>query len=571
MNFKVIFAFLGVVGLLLGACMLLCIPWGTPALNNGVLEAQGVGALFKSSLISFVVGLIFHILGRGADYTRLYLREAFACVSLCWILAILLGTLPYIFGGMERVKGEPFTLGDALFESASGLTTTGASVIGELEDPSTLPRSILFWRCFSHFIGGLGVVCCFVAFLGKGSSGKAILKVEHIFSGSLPFVKIQSLAASLVLIYFALFLAIFIWFLICGASVYDSIAHAFSIASNGGFSTRNDSAGYFSQVAGTRAKMLEYGIIFFMTVSGINFWLLYWASRGYFEKLFKDVEFRFYISSIVVVSILATILGCVNHNFVFREERKPPANIQAYREHTRQGKEPSEFEGFVEGTPLNANGQSDPSPRKKSVIVCKNYHEAFRNSLFQTVSLMTSTGLSVCKYEYWNVATMILFLFVMVMGGCAGSPAGGVKVYRVALALRLLVNETQKKFRPNVVKITKLGGQNVETETAGAALRFIASYSVLVFITAFIVAAIEPDEIWTSQNRSPVEKLFDVFMGTIAMFSNTGLAFGSFGSTGNFGSISEASKVIFSWAMIVGRLEIWCVLALFSPTFWRNR
>ena len=199
------------------------------------------------------------------------------------------------------------------------------------------------------------------------------------------------------------------------------------------------------------------------------------------------------------------------------------------------------------------------------------YNEAFRNSLFQTVSLMTSTGLAVCKYEYWNVATMILFLFVMIMGGCSGSPAGGVKVYRMALALRLIVNETQKKFRPNVVKITKLGGQNVEPETAGAALRFIASYVALVFITAFVVAAIEPDSLWTSQDRSPVEKLFDVLTGTIAMFSNTGLAFGSFGSTGNFGSISEASKIIFSWAMIVGRLEIWCVLALFSPAFWRNR
>lgn len=163
--------------------MIACIPWGTPPLNDGVLEAKGVGALFKSSLISFIVGLVFHILGRGADSSRLYLREAFACVSLCWILAILLGTLPYLLCGVERLKGVPFTFADALFESSSGLTTTGASVFGELEDPSTLPRSILFWRCLTHFIGGLGVVCCFVAFLGKGASGKAILKVEHLFRG----------------------------------------------------------------------------------------------------------------------------------------------------------------------------------------------------------------------------------------------------------------------------------------------------------------------------------------------------------------------------------------------------
>ena len=571
MNFKIIFAFLGVVGLLLGACMIACIPWGTPPLNDGVLEAKGVGALFKSSLISFVVGLVFHILGRGADSSRLYLREAFACVSLCWILAILLGTLPYLLCGVERLKGVPFTFADALFESSSGLTTTGASVFGELEDPSTLPRSILFWRCLTHFIGGLGVVCCFVAFLGKGASGKAILKVEHLFSGALPFVKIQSLAWSLVLIYFVLFLSVFIWFLFCGASLYDSITHAFSITSNGGFSTRNDSAGFFSQAAGVRTNMLEYGMVFFMAVSGINFWLLYWASRGSFEKLFKDVDFRFYITSILVVSILATVLGVVNHNFVFRGTRAPTANIQAHRALAQQGKHPCELEGFESGTSNVVNGQSEPSVRKKCVIVCKDYNEAFRNSLFQTVSLMTSTGLAVCKYEYWNVATMILFIFVMVMGGCAGSPAGGVKVYRMALALRLIVNETQKKFRPNVVKITQLGGQNVEPETAGAALRFIAAYCALVFITALVVAAIEPDSLWTSQDRSPVEKLFDVFMGTIAMFSNTGLAFGSFGSTGNFGSISEASKIIFSWAMIVGRLEIWCVLALFSPAFWRNR
>ena len=171
MNKKIICAFLGFVAILLGLGMLFCTVWGLPVLGGGPEDVPACKALYYSALICFVIGGVFSLLGRGYDTERLYLREAFACVSLCWILSVLLGAMPYLFAKVERREGVPVTVCDAIYESTSGITTTGGTIFEELENPKTLPRTILFWRSLTHFLGGLGIMCCFVVFLGKGASG----------------------------------------------------------------------------------------------------------------------------------------------------------------------------------------------------------------------------------------------------------------------------------------------------------------------------------------------------------------------------------------------------------------
>lgn len=611
MNYKIIYAFLGFVSLLLGACMLACVPWGLAAFGGGPAEGSGIRGLYQSAVVCFVIGIFFSTIGRGADTNRLYLREAFACVALSWFLAVLLGALPYLLSDIERIQGTAFTLGDAIFESASGITTTGGTVFEDLENPETLPRCILFWRSLTHFIGGIGVMCCFVVFLGKGASGKAVLKVEHLFAGNLPFAKMRSLAKSLFAIYMAILCACLIWYLICGMSFYDAISHAFSVAALGGFSTHNESLGYFKHTPGVNQALLEYGTIVFMFVSGTNYWLLLWACRGSFSKLFHDVEWRFYTTSILVVGVAATAIGIWQGEFVFRgtpmaqalscEEAEVADGVPGVDDNEEFSNDDldaapyatadSEFDAEVDAysydssddlvapatVPLESQAAEDLTQLRECskcpecAVVCNSVMDAFRKTLFHTVSLMTSMGFATGRYECANAPTVLLFICVMFIGGCSGSPAGGVKVNRAILAFRLLQNEEEKQYRPNVVRVTKLGGNDVDSETAYGALKYLAYFAMLVVITTLVVSAIETDAMWITHDRPRIEKLFDIFGGTLAMFGNVGLAFGDFGSTGNYSGLTEVSKFIFSWAMIVGRLEIWCVLAVFSRKFWRNR
>lgn len=576
MNIKVINAFLGFVAMLIGLGMFVCTIWGLPVFKGSEYEVVGCKALYTSGLICFVVGGIFLILGHGYNTERLYLREAFACVSLCWFLAIILGALPFLLAKVERVEGVPFTIGDAIFESASGFTTTGGSVFGDLENPKTLPRVILFWRSLTHFLGGLGVMCCFVVFLGKGASGKAVLKVERLFSGNLPFAKMRSLAFSLFVIYLVVNVACFAWFLTCGMGPYDAISHAFSVAALGGFSTHNESAGFFSHRDSVNHVALEYGMIFFMILSGVNYWLLFWASRGSFDRLYKDAEWRFYIISLLVVALLTLVLGLHQGSFILKSKVVPePPPAKTVRPDVLVFTE--EEKGYHVEPPLPAVICDDGEEWRASAhctncsVVCDGLEDAFRKSLFHTASLMTSMGFATDRYECWSGPTILLFMCIMFMGGCSGSPAGGVKVNRMLLALKLLRNEPERRFRPNVVKTTKYGNVSIDAETAVGALKYAGYLAMLIIITTVVVGALEPDDMWLSHDRPQIEKLFDIFGGSLAMFVNTGLAFGEFGPTGNYGNLTDASKLIFSWAMVVGRLEIWCVLALFTKKFWNNR
>ena len=566
MNVKLICSFLGSVAFSLGLAMLACTLWGLPVFGGTAYDVNGVAGLVKGAATCFAAALIFTFFGRNASANRAHLRDALAGVAFCWIVATLLAATPYLFSEVERGGGCRVGVCDAIFESASGLTTTGGTIFSELEDPSTLPRTISFWRSMTHFLGGIGVMCCFVAVLGKGAEGKAVLKAERLFSGNLPFAKMKELAFSLFKIYLTICVGCFIWLFLCGASVYDSAYHAFSTAALGGFSSYNDSLGHFAHDPNVNAPFAEVGVIIFMIISGTNYWLLYWALRGNPDKIVKDFEWRAFVGSLLLAALFTTFVGAAKGDFVTAGSSYEPFEARAEsasREHLD-----SEISARDETNESNAE---DGRRGRRRGEICSSYLSAFRKSMFHVTSLATGAGFVTDRYESWNATTSAMLLVLMFVGGCSASTAGGIKVFRAVLTLKVLARETERRYRPSVVRSTRIAGENVSRETASVAVRYVVIFACLIVATTLVVTAIEPDATWASYERPQMEKLIDLGTGALSMFANVGPRFGEYGSFNDYGSLTDLTKLIFSWAMIVGRLEIWPMLAILSARFWRNR
>ncbi len=631
---------LGLVAVILGLCMFLCIPWGSPAVGGGDAERQGVEALLFSGAFSILLGAVLIFLGRAiamrdvrrkrravaakaavfvqtmeanvarivkeaADETephrvkiaeariavaekklqsarakveeakaaiedvsyadidprnapedrRLFRKEAIVVVALSWILAIVLGALPYLFSGAQRVPGVSMSLGDAVFESASGLTTTGATVFGELENASTLPRTILFWRGFTHFLGGLGVMCFFVALIGQGMSGKTILKLEHSSSSAVPISKIRQFASCLFRIYVSLTGICFVAFLFCGMNVFDAIFHAFSVVALGGFSSHNASVAYFSLDPRTNGLAIECILIFFMVVAGTNYWLLYWVLARKPGRLFRDSEWRLYVSSLLLGIAIVTILGMRHGDFL----------------HTSADYDPTAAELVTDGSDDPTTLNRLPATTHNSALPKSSWGSALRRATFQVVSLATGAGFATDRYELWNAASIVVLLYLMFVGGCVGSTAGGAKVYRVLLASKAWWHCFSESFSPNIVRVMRLDDENLDRDELRVCVTYLFTLTMLILMTAAVVLVVEQDAIWIARGESQVEKMWDVLLASVSMFSNVGPALGALGSFDNYGALSEGTKFIFAWAMLLGRLEIWTVLTLLSPKFWRSR
>lgn len=549
MNFRIVFKFLGAASFFLGVCMLCCLPWSSAAFGGDWLfEERGATGLCRSALVSFAVGIAFRILGRGADGTRLFRREAIAIVSLSWATAVVLGALPYLLSGAQRAPGVPLSPADALFESVSGFTTTGATIFAELENPATLPRTILFWRGATHFLGGLGIVCFFIVLLGRGVRGKAVLKLERSLNGSVPIAKTRGLIFSLMAIYIGLNALCFLALTFCGMNVFDAISHAFSALSSGGFSTRNASIGGFATESGCNGLAIEIVLIVFMFLAGTNFWLIYWLVARRPGKLWRDAEWRAYAAFLTVAVILTATFGVWNGDF------------------SQNGRDITQFE---ETTGNNATAQDGETAR--NAASWQEWGTAFRASAFSVVSVATGAGFATDRFELWNAASLTILVILMLCGGCSGSSSGGAKIIRILLAAKVLFRETERLHSPNVVRATRLDGENVDKEATSGAFVYLVAYVFLIAATAAFVVAIEPNDIWIERGETQVDKLTALTVATISIFGNVGPGFGAFGSLDNYGGLTEATKFIFCWAMLLGRLEIWAVLALFAPSFWRGR
>ena len=521
--------------------MLFSMRWALPACGGDwEHERAGLIGLVGSLVVCLAVAGLLRYLGRGGGGGQLFRREAMAVVGLSWILATLLGALPSLISGTQRAPGARMTVVDAWFEAQSGFSTTGATVLVDLEDPALVPRCILFWRSSTHFLGGLGIIVLFVAILGQGSAGKALMQAEMPGpSKTSPQARMQHTAWVLFCVYAVLNAALIALLWLQGLSPFDAICHAFGTMATGGFSTYNASVGHFATVPGLNAPLIEMTITLFMVLAGTNFMLLYWLALRRPGRLLEDAEWRTFAGVVLVAALLVVVVGLATGDFAGYNGTAPPTLEQA-----------------------------DAEVAHPAVLGAK----AARFGLFQVVSVMTTTGFATDDFDRWNSFARGLLLILMFVGASAGSTGGGLKVIRHILLLKILRLEIEQAYHPTVVRPL---GHRREARPDPPRRKNILVYfgMVLVIFTAgwLFTVTVEPDSTWTQHGHMPEHKLIDAASCVAATLNNIGPGLGVVGATKNYTNFSAPTKILFIWLMMVGRLEIFVVVVLFVPAFWRGR
>ncbi len=529
MNYPLVWRLLGVVAWLLGAAMLASLPWALPLLSgHDEFETRGAMGLLLSLIACLAVGAALRWIGRGAQVI-MYRKEAFAVVGLSWVLATVLGALPYYFSGtaLGWTDGpgstpKPMTFIDGLFESQSGFSTTGATVIADLEAPELVPRCILFWRSTTHFLGGLGIVVLFVAVLGQGSAGKVLMRAEMpgpSKEGSQE--RMQHTAWNFAGIYVLLNVILTVILMFEGMGLFDALCHAFGTMATGGFSTYNTSLGAFGSAT------IEYTVLLFMVLAGMNFTLIYLTLIGRPHAMWADVEWRAYIGIMVGVSILMVLLAIfVSADF------NPDGELGWFEE----------------------------------------WQSAIRYVSFTVVSIMTTTGFGTVDFDTWSEFSRSILFLLMFIGGCAGSTGGGLKVIRHILFLKVLSLEIEQSFHPTVVRHMKIGGKVIADPELRKQILLYFGLVTFVFMLSWItLVAIEPDSHWTDKGLAVNNKLIDSASAVAATLNNIGPGLGTVGATENYGNFHSPAKLLFVFLMMLGRLELFAILVLLVPSFWRDR
>ncbi|GAB6164395.1 TrkH family potassium uptake protein [Thermostilla marina] len=518
MNTRLIFRLLGWIAILVAAAMCFSLPWAFPAFGEtDTFELRGFLGMLGAICISAIIGVGMIYLGRGSSKQRLLRKEAIAVVGLSWILASLLGALPFWFSETIRElddEGRPvyMTFFDGVFESASGFSGTGASVLTELDDPAFVPRTVLFWRSETHFLGGLGIMVLFVAVLGMGSAGKALMLTEVPGpTQESTHERTQRAAWTFAMIFVGLNAVLTVLLVLEGMSVYDALCHAFGTIATGGFSTHNKSVGHFD------SPVIDATIVIFMFLGCTNFALLYHVLLGQPGKLWRDVEFRVYLAITIIGSAIVVAAGLLYADF---------------------------------DTPF----------------------AGLRYGVFQAVSMLTNTGFGTHDFDAWNPLGRGTLLLLMYIGGCAGSTSCAVKVIRYIFLFKILFLEIERSFRPNVVRHIRIGGRPVEDpDLRKDVVVYFCLILVFSVVAWFGLLVCEPNSSWTNAGLDPANKLIDCAGAVAATINGVGPGLGLVGPTSNYSMLSGASKLILTGLMLLGRLEIFALVALFLPRFWRNQ
>lgn len=523
MNYRRVLRQLGLLILVLSGAMLivtlvdlLVFGWLPKETARG--DAEAILALAVSSGAGLVMGLAFWLTGIGTGAGHADRREAVLLVGVSWFVGGAIAALPYYLWAWWSVtneQGHPFHhFADCYFEAISGLTTTGATV---LSDVTALPQALLLWRSTTHWLGGLGIVVLFVAVLPMlGVGGKRLYQAEApgpTKKGLRP--RIGETARVLWLIYTSLtVLAVLIFWATGGERMtwLEAVNHALSVMSTGGLSTQNSSIGHFDSIA------LDFAVIAFMILAGTNFGLFYQASKGRWSVIWRDVELRVYL----LLKLIGTVVAAAC---------------------------------LYGGTIVMTTGQEVRGTLLESV----------RFAAFQAVSLQTGTGFGTADYELWPTVALVTLGSAMWIGGCAGSTAGGVKVIRFWIVLKVLAAGVERVYRPNVVRPIKVGGVGVDRDQRLTAVSFVLMFFLIFFLGTGTLLVLEPGV----QAGGQCDYV-TAMTATVASLCNIGPGFAAVGPTDNFGWFTPASKVALSLIMVLGRLEVMVVLALFSPRLYQN-
>lgn len=490
MNYKSVFYIIGRIFLVLGVLMILPLLVSVYYTVNGFDEASYTSFIIPIALLIGLGGLLQ--LAKPKKLT-IYAKDGFVICGLAWILISIFGALPFVISGcIPRFI-------DAFFETASGFSTTGSTILTEIH---SLPKSILFWRSFTHWIGGMGILSFMIAIVPK-THGNAM----YIMKAEVPgpkagkvSAKISESARILYIIYFVItILEVFVLFFgsrIEGTNIrfYDSVVTAFATAGTGGFSVLNDS------ILGYNSPFIECAVAIFMFLFGVNFNLYFFIIRRNIKSVLMDEELRAYI----IINVLA--IGLITFNIM---------------------------------------------------SLYDNFSLALRDSFFTVNSIMSSTGFSTADFNTWPTFSKLLLMMLMFVGCSAGSTGGGIKVTRIVLYFKQLVRDFGQMLRPNKVINVRMNGRAVEGHVMKGVNSYLVAY-VITLVVSIILISVNGFDITTTVTS------------VITCVNNIGPGLELVGPTGNFSGFSDFSKLVLSFDMLAGRLELFPILILLAPNTWRK-
>ena len=479
-NYKTVFFTLGILQIILGTSMLI------PILIQ-IIYDQLDSSFIGAGIITIIFGILFFLSNLNHE-KKLNLQQAFLLTALSWLSIAIFGSLPFIFSNLQ------LTITDALFESMSGITTTGSTIIINL---SECPKAILFWRAILQWLGGIGIIVMAITLMPiMNVGGMQLFKISTNDKAEKILPKSKEISTRLILIYLGLTFVCSVFYNIFGMNFFDSITHSMTTIATGGFSNYNESIGYFNSAT------IEITSIIFIILGSIPF-IAYIKFLNGDKKIFiSDSQIKSFIKIIIFsILILFFYLALQNKNF---EE----INI--------------------------------------------------RSISFNVVSILTGTGYVTQEFDNWGSFPLIFFILLMFIGGCAGSTACGVKIFRVQILYLFLVNQLKKIIYPRGVFVIKYDNNTVDDKFMSSIISFIYLYIIIFFLITALLSLNGLDFITS-------------ISGAATSISNVGPGLGSIiGPTGNFSQLPDASKWILSLGMILGRLELFAILVLFLPSFWRN-
>jgi trk system potassium uptake protein len=477
-NYKTVFFTLGILQIILGASMFL------PIIIQ-LIYSEIDSSFFGASIITIVFGTLFFLSNLDHD-KKLNLQQAFLLTALSWLSIAIFGSLPFIFSNLNL----SFT--DSFFESMSGITTTGSTILSNLE---ITPKSILLWRAILQWLGGIGIIVMAITLMPiMNVGGMQLFKISSNDSSEKILPKSKEIALRLIYIYSSLTILCAFTYWIFGMSIFDSLTHSMTTIATGGFSNYNESIGYFNSIPIEIASML------FIILGSLPFIVYIKFINGDKRIFTSDIQIRTFIKIILIAIIILSI-----------------------------------YLIFYDGTKFN-----------------------LRSIFFNVISILTGTGYVNAEFDGWGSFALVLFLALMFIGGCAGSTTCGIKIFRIQILYLFISNQLKKIIYPKGVFVMKYDKNVIDNKFISSIISFIYLYFVIFFILAALLSLTGLDFV-------------TAISGAATSISNVGPGLGNIiGPNGNFSTLPDISKWILTIGMILGRLELFAILVLFIPSFWRN-